>query len=149
MDATLSFKKLNNGTDNALMIKCRVAGNKDNDFIEVEVALPTFSNSLQSCCEELQINSDCVYMLCKLPNVVIVFNANVLLEYIHLLEPMQGKMPQLQLFLRSMKWETRLEWLKRPKGKNFPCSGQLIEGSNETWIAKTTLEAFLLIIWCS
>ena len=59
------------------MIKCRVAGNKDDDFIEVEVALPTFSNLLQSCCEELQINSDCVYMLRKLPNVVIVFNANV------------------------------------------------------------------------
>ena len=47
MDATLGFKKSNNGTDNALMIKCRVAGNKDDDFIEVEVALPTFSNLLQ------------------------------------------------------------------------------------------------------
>ena len=53
MDATQGFKKSNNGTDNALMIKCRVAGNKDDDFIEVEVALPTFSNLLQSCCEEL------------------------------------------------------------------------------------------------
>ena len=77
MDATLGFKKLNNGTDNALMIKCRVPGNKDDDFIEVEVALPTFSSLLQSCCEELQINSDYVYMLRKLPNVVIVFSANV------------------------------------------------------------------------
>ena len=35
MDATLGFKKSNNGTDNALMIKCRVAGNKDDDFIEL------------------------------------------------------------------------------------------------------------------
>ena len=50
MDATQGFKKSNNGTDNALMIKCRVAGNKDDDFIEVEVALPTFSSLLQSCC---------------------------------------------------------------------------------------------------
>ena len=57
MDATQGFKKSNNGTDNALMIKCRVAGNKDDDFIEVEVALPTFSSLLQSCCEELQIIS--------------------------------------------------------------------------------------------
>ena len=71
MDATQGFKKLNNGTDNTLMIKCRVSGNKDDDFIEVEVTLPTFSNLLQSCCEELQINSDCVYKLRKLPNVVI------------------------------------------------------------------------------
>ena len=60
MDTTQGFKKSNNGTDNALMIKCRVARNKDNDFIEVEVALPIFSSLLQSCCEELQIISDCV-----------------------------------------------------------------------------------------
>ena len=80
MDATQGFKKSNNGTDdNALMIKCRVAGNKDNDFIEVEVALPTFSNLLQSCCEKLQTISDCVYKLRKLPNVVIVFYAYCIL----------------------------------------------------------------------
>ena len=71
MDATQGFKKLNNGADDALMIKCRVAGKEDDDFIEVEVTLPTFNNLLQSCCEELQINSDCVSKLRKLPNVII------------------------------------------------------------------------------
>ena len=45
VDATQGFKKSNNGTDNALMIKCRVAGNKDD---EVEVALPTFSSLLSA-----------------------------------------------------------------------------------------------------
>lgn len=58
-------------TDNVLVIKCRIAGGEDNDFIEVEVAPPTFFNLLHSCCEELQINDDSVYKLRKLPNVVI------------------------------------------------------------------------------
>ena len=73
VDATQGFKKSNIGTDNALMIRCRVTGNKDDDLIEVEVALPTFSSLLQSCCEELQIISDRIYKLRKLPNIVIVF----------------------------------------------------------------------------
>jgi len=58
-------------TDNVLMIKCRIAGGEDDDFIEVEVAPPTFLNLLHSCCEELQINDDSVCKLRKLPNVVI------------------------------------------------------------------------------
>ena len=41
VDVTQGFKKSNIGTDNALMIRCRVTGNKDDDLIEVEVALPT------------------------------------------------------------------------------------------------------------
>ena len=74
------YKKLNNeGTDdNALMVKCRIAGNGDDDFIEVEVAPPTFTNLLQTCCGELQINDDHVYKLRKLPNVVIRNDKDVL-----------------------------------------------------------------------
>lgn len=67
------IKKMNSeaNTDNVLMIKCRIAGGEDDDFIEVEVAPPTFSNLLHSCCEELQINDNCVHKLRKLPNVII------------------------------------------------------------------------------
>ena len=74
------YKRLNNeGTDaNSLMVKCRIAENGDNDFIEVEVAPPTFTNLLQICCEELQINADCVYKLRKLPNVVMRNDKDVL-----------------------------------------------------------------------
>ena len=74
-----AYKKLNNeGTDdNTLMVKCRIAGG-DDDFIEVEVAPPTFANLLQTCCGELQINDDHVYKLRKLPNVVIRNDKDVL-----------------------------------------------------------------------
>lgn len=74
------YKKLNNeGTEgNSLMVKCRIAGNGDDDFIEVEVAPPTFTNLLQTCCRELQINDDHVHKLRKLPNVVIRNDKDVL-----------------------------------------------------------------------
>ena len=74
------YKKLNNeGTDDkALMVKCRIAGNGDDDFIEVEVAPPTFTNLLQTCCKELEINNDHVHKLRKLPNVVIRNDKDVL-----------------------------------------------------------------------
>ena len=71
-----SSKKMNN--NNVLMVKCRIAGHEDLDFIEVEVAPVTFSNLLHCCCEELQINSDYVYKLRKLPNTVIRSDKDVL-----------------------------------------------------------------------
>ena len=50
VDSTQGFKKSNNGTNNALMIKCRVTGNKDDDFIEVDVAqLRKLPNVIVSC----------------------------------------------------------------------------------------------------
>lgn len=70
------YKKMNNNY--VLMVKCRIAGSEDDDFVEVEVTSPTFVNLLQSCCEELHINSDSVYKLRKLPNVVIRNDKDVL-----------------------------------------------------------------------
>ena len=70
------YKKMNSN-DN-LIVKCRIAGSEDDDFIEVEVAALTFANLLHCCCEELQINSDNVYKLRKLPNVVIRNDKDVL-----------------------------------------------------------------------
>lgn len=64
-------KMINTTISDALMVKCRIAGSEDDDFIEVEVMPSTYANLLQSCCEELEINSDRVYKLRKLPNVVI------------------------------------------------------------------------------
>ena len=40
---------------------------------QIWASYATFSSLLQSCCEELQIISDCIYKLRKLPNIVIVF----------------------------------------------------------------------------
>lgn len=75
---TEQMSKRMNNNDNALMVKCRIAGHEDLDFIEVEVTPVTFTNLLHSCCEELQINSDYVYKLRKLPDIVIRNDKDVL-----------------------------------------------------------------------
>ena len=54
-----------------LMVKCRVAGCGDDDFVEVEVAPPTFANLVLSCCQELYVNMDSVNKVRKLPNVAV------------------------------------------------------------------------------
>lgn len=76
-DTEQVYKKMNSN-DSVLIVKCRIAGSEDDDFIEVEVAPVTFTNLLHSCCEELQISSDEVYKLRKLPNIVIRNDKDVL-----------------------------------------------------------------------
>lgn len=53
-----------------LMVKCRISGG-DEDFVEVEVAPPTFANLVLSCCQELHVNVDSVTKVRKLPDVSI------------------------------------------------------------------------------
>jgi len=61
-----------------LMVKCRVAGCGDDDFVEVEVAPPTFANLVLSCCQELHVNMDSVNKVRKLPNVAVRNDREVL-----------------------------------------------------------------------
>lgn len=54
-----------------LVLRVRVSGDKESDFVEVELPSPTYSSLLKSCCEELEVATQDVTKIRKLPNVVV------------------------------------------------------------------------------
>lgn len=55
----------------ALLVKCRIANSGEEDFVEVEVPLLSYAALLQSCCEELEVESTAVAKIRKLPNTLV------------------------------------------------------------------------------
>jgi len=51
------------------LVKVRVGGSGDSDFVEVEVPSMTYPTLLRACCEELEISVSDVVKIRKLPNV--------------------------------------------------------------------------------
>ena len=52
-----------------LILRVRKSGNKDSDFVEVELPSLTYSSLLKSCCEELEVELQDVAKIRKLPNI--------------------------------------------------------------------------------
>lgn len=55
----------------AVLVKCRIANSAEEDFVEVEVPSLTYAALLQSCCEELEVESTSVAKIRKLPNTLV------------------------------------------------------------------------------
>ena len=55
----------------AILVKCRIANSIDEDFVEVEVPSLTYEALLQSCCDELEVESSAVVKVRKLPNTLV------------------------------------------------------------------------------
>lgn len=58
-------------THAAILVKCRIANSSEEDFVEVEVPSLTYAALLQSCCEELEVESSTVAKIRKLPNTLV------------------------------------------------------------------------------
>ena len=58
-------------TSQPLVVKVRLCGSGECDFVEVEVPSVTYQALLQTCCEELEVNAADVAKIRKLPNVLI------------------------------------------------------------------------------
>ena len=54
---------------NPLLVKVRVVGSGESDFVEVEVPSATYPALLKACCEELEVQTSDVVKIRKLPNV--------------------------------------------------------------------------------
>ena len=54
---------------NPLLVKVRVVGSGESDFVEVEVPSATYPALLKACCEELEVQTTDVVKIRKLPNV--------------------------------------------------------------------------------
>ena len=54
-----------------LLVKVRVNGSGESDFVEVEVAPPTYSALVSACCEELELAVSEVVKIRKLPNILV------------------------------------------------------------------------------
>ena len=52
-----------------LLVKVRVVGSGESDFVEVEVPSATYPALLKACCEELEVQTTDVVKIRKLPNV--------------------------------------------------------------------------------
>ena len=58
-------------TSVAILVKCRIANSIEEDFVEVEVPSLTYEALLQSCCDELEVESSAVAKIRKLPNTLV------------------------------------------------------------------------------
>ncbi len=56
---------------NPLIIKVRVHKSEDTDFIEVEISDLTYQTLLESCAEELEIDSGSIAKIRKLPDILV------------------------------------------------------------------------------
>ena len=54
-----------------LLVKVRVSGSGESDFVEVEVAPPTYPALVSACCEELELSPSDVAKIRKLPSVLV------------------------------------------------------------------------------
>ena len=54
-----------------LVVKVRVSGSGEPDFVEAEVAPPTYSALVSACCVELDLTTSDVAKVRKLPNVLV------------------------------------------------------------------------------
>ncbi|CAI8030295.1 Putative ANKRD40 C-terminal-like protein [Geodia barretti] len=54
-----------------LLVKVRVSGSGESDFVEVEVAPPTYPTLVSACCEELELSPSDVAKIRKLPSVLV------------------------------------------------------------------------------
>ena len=54
-----------------LLLKVRVSGSGESDFVEVEVAPPTYPALVSACCEELELSPSDVAKIRKLPSVLV------------------------------------------------------------------------------
>ena len=52
-----------------LLLKVRVAGSNDSDFVEVELCSLSYQALLRVCCEELEVQPSDILKIRKLPNV--------------------------------------------------------------------------------
>ena len=55
----------------AILVKCRIADSIEEDFVEVEVPSLTYMALLQACCDELEVGSNAVAKIRKLPNTLV------------------------------------------------------------------------------
>ena len=58
-------------TSSPLLVKVRVSGSGESDFVEVELATPTYHTLVSACCEELEVSLSEVAKIRKLPNVLV------------------------------------------------------------------------------
>ena len=58
-------------TQPSLLVKVRVCGSGESDFVEVEVGPVTYPSLIAACCEELEVASTDVVKIRKLPNILI------------------------------------------------------------------------------
>ena len=58
-------------THPSLLVKVRVCGSGECDFVEVEVGPVTYSALLTACCEELEVATGDVAKIRKLPNILV------------------------------------------------------------------------------
>lgn len=56
---------------NPLVLKLRVHGSQESDFIEVEIASLTYQGLLETCAEELEVDISTIAKIRKLPNVLV------------------------------------------------------------------------------
>ena len=54
-----------------LLVKVRVSGSGESDFVEVEVAPPTYHTLVSTCCKELELAVSDMAKIRKLPNVLV------------------------------------------------------------------------------
>ena len=58
-------------TDPPLVLKLRINGSQDSDFIEVEISSLTYQSLLETCAEELEVDVTTISKIRKLPNVIV------------------------------------------------------------------------------
>ena len=65
------FHSSSTAHSSVLVVKVRVCGSGESDFVEVEVRPVTYQALLTVCCEELEVGSRDVVKIRKLPNVLV------------------------------------------------------------------------------
>ena len=61
----------------SIVVRVRVAGSKEMDFVEVEVVRASFQILLETCCGELDVKASDVAKIRKLPDVLVRKDADV------------------------------------------------------------------------
>eukprot|EP00731_Ephydatia_muelleri_P029318 Em0020g962a len=61
----------------SIVVKARVAGSDEQDFVEVPVVRPSFQTLVEACCEELELKASNVAKIRKLPDVLVRKDADV------------------------------------------------------------------------
>lgn len=54
-----------------LVLKLRIHGSQDSDFIEIEISSLTYQSLLKTCAEELEVDASTIAKIRKLPNVLV------------------------------------------------------------------------------
>lgn len=61
----------------SIVVRARVAGSDEQDFVEVPVVGPSFQALVEACCKELEVKTSNVAKIRKLPDVLVRKDADV------------------------------------------------------------------------